>query len=473
MPRVTGFLEYERQLAPRRSVAERIRDFKEYEGLLSLDQFRNQAARCMDCGVPYCHCFGCPIANRIPDFNELIYRNLWFDALLLLQSANNFPEFTGRICPAPCEAACTLSINQEAVTIRQIERQLIEYGWEKGWINPEKATRQSGKRVAIVGSGPAGLTAAQQLKRYGHEVVVFEKSDRIGGLLRYGVPDYKLEKWVIDRRLAHLKEEGVSFETEVEIGIDISARYLRKMFDAIIVAVGATRPLDLNVPGRSLKGIHFAMTFLLQQNKLVAGDAIPDSEIISAKGKEVVIIGGGDTGADCVGTARRQGANSITQLELLPEPPRERPATEPWPIYPNILRTSSSHEEGCKRIWGVLTREFYGENKLVKKLKCTRLDWAEDRRNYREIPGSDFELKADLVLICIGFRPEHRMPLTKYFQLRRNERRGLIVSEDFHTNQAGIFAAGDCVSGPSLVVKAIMQGRRVAAGAHRYLSYSM
>ncbi len=472
MGKPTGFLEYERKDPPKRPVEERIKDFREVEQLLPIEELEIQAARCMDCGVPYCHSFGCPLSNRIPDWNDMVYRGLWKRALDLLHSTNNLPEITGRVCPAPCEAACTLSINQPSVTIRHIELQIVERGWKEGWIVPETPPYRTGKRVAVIGSGPAGLAAAQQLARAGHEAVLFEKSDRIGGILRYGIPDFKLEKWVIDRRMEQMKEEGVIFETEVNAGIDLSTHYLSRSFDAVVLTTGAGVPRDLKVPGRELKGIHFAMEFLTQQNHRVAGDPIPTEEEILAKDKKVVVIGGGDTGADCVGTSRRQGAKSIVQIELLPQPPKERPVNNPWPTWPQILRTSSSHEEGCERMWSILTKEFIGENGRVKGLRCVKLDWKTDesgKMSFTEIPNSEFILEADLVLLAMGFLHTEHGPLVEGFGLETDDRGNIKVDHNLMTNVPGVFAAGDTVLGASLVVRAISLGRKVAASVDEYL----
>jgi NAD(P)H-dependent glutamate synthase small subunit len=473
MGKPTGFMEYERQDPKKRPVAERIADFKEVEQLLSADELEVQAARCMDCGIPYCHSFGCPLSNRIPEFNDMVSRKQWRRALSLLQSTNNFPEVTGRICPAPCEAACSLSINQQPVTIKELELAIVERGWREGWIKPEPPQTKTGRRVAVVGSGPAGLAAAQQLARAGHDVVVYEKADRAGGILRYGIPDFKLEKAVLDRRLEQLTGEGVTFETGVEVGADVSARYLQRRFDAICITAGARMPRDLPIPGRGLEGIHFAMTYLIQQNRRNAGDAIEHRDEIMAKGKDVVVVGGGDTGADCVGTARRQGAKSITQIELLPEPPSERPVDNPWPTWPVTLRTSSSHEEGCTRLWSITTREFTGTETHVRTLKCAKLQWGEPdatgRRASKLVPGSDFELKADLVLLALGFLHIEHGPIVEELSLVTDPRGNLVVDSNFQTNTAGVFAAGDSVAGASLVVRAIAQGRAMAAAADAYL----
>jgi len=473
MGKPTGFLLYERQDPPKRPVAERVRDYQEIELRLPAPQLEVQAARCMDCGVPFCHSFGCPVQNLIPDWNDMVYRKQWRKALDLLHATNNLPEVTGRVCPAPCEAACTLSINQRPVAIRQIELQIIERGWERGWVQPEPAPVRTGRRMAIIGSGPTGLAAAQQLARRGHEVVVFEKADRPGGILRYGIPDFKLEKWVIDRRIEQMRSEGVVFETRVEAGRDVSVRYLRRTFDAILLAAGARTPRDLRIPGRELGGIHFAMRFLTQQNRRNAGDTIPPDEAISAAGKSVVVIGGGDTGADCIGTARRQGARDIVQIELLPEPPAGRPPDNPWPTWPRTLRSSSSHEEGCKRLWSIGTREFVGEGR-VQKLRCVRLEWgppdASGRSSFREVPASEFELPADLVLLAMGFTRIEHGPLIEDLGVEVTDRGVVKVDADYRTSAEGVFAAGDSVLGASLVVRAIYLGRQAAAAMDRHLS---
>jgi len=472
--RETAFLDYPREEPPHRPVDERVRDFREVDLMLPRERLVSQASRCMDCGIPFCHAYGCPVANRIPEWNDMVARGQWRRALELLHATCNLPEITGRVCPAPCEAACTLAVNVEPVTIRHIELQIAEMGWEKGWIVPEPPAARTGRRVAVIGSGPAGLCAAQQLARRGHEVVVFEKADRPGGLLRYGIPDFKLEKWVIDRRLDQMRAEGVVFETGVHAGVDVSGRYLRRIFDAILLAAGATVPRDLSVPGRELPGIHFAMDFLTQQNRRNANDPIPPGAEITAKGKHVVVIGGGDTGSDCVGTSRRQGALSITQIELLPQPPPQRTLYNPWPTWPLIMRTSSSHEEGCERLWSVQTKEFLGDpGRGVTALRCARLEWSEPdaagRRSCREIPGSEFTLPADLVLLAMGFLHVEHEPLVKDLGLAVDPRGNLVVDAGFMTTAPGVFAAGDAVQGASLVVRAIDQGRRAADGVDRYL----
>jgi glutamate synthase (NADPH/NADH) small chain len=475
MAKPTGFLEYKRQEPRKRTVAERIKNYQEFEIPLSVKELQKQAARCMDCGVPSCHSFGCPVANRIPDWNEMVYRGHWQRALELLHATNNFPEITGRICPAPCEPACTLSINQEPVTIKHIELQIVEMGWRNGWIHPEIPFRKTGKKVAIIGSGPAGLAAAQQLVRAGHNVAVFEKSDRIGGLLRYGIPDYKLDKSIIDRRLDHMIQEGIHFETSVDAGVDLSTRYMKRSFDVILLTTGATIPRDINVRGRGLEGIHFAMDFLTQQNRRNAGDQIPAGEEINARDKQVVVIGGGDTGADCVGTAIRQGARKITQIELLPKPPLERVAENPWPTWPNILRTATAHEEGCERLWSVLTKGFSSTTAnaiAVKSLRCVKLDWSTDSQNnkiFREIRNSDFEIPADLVLVAAGFVHAEHGALVNELELPQDQYGNIAVDKNYMTSNKAVFAAGDCVRGASLVVTAIQQGRKLAESVNCYL----
>jgi len=476
MGKPTGFMEHPREDPGKRPVAERVGDYKEIEQPLALEQAEVQASRCMDCGIPYCHAFGCPLGNRIPEFNDMVFRKQWRRALDLLHATNNFPEITGRICPALCEAACSLSINSKPVSVRHLELQIVERGWREGWIVPQAPDRKTGKSVAVIGSGPAGLAAAQQLARRGHDVVVFEKAAAPGGILRYGIPDFKLETWVLDRRLDQLRAEGVKFETGVEVGTDISVRYLLRKFDAICITAGAREPRDLKVPGRGLEGIHFAMDYLAQQNRRSPrrpGEVIPFDQEILARDKDVVVIGGGDTGSDCVGTARRQGARGLTQIELLAEPPADRPPEDPWPTWPTILRTSTSHEEGCERMWSIQTREFLGRGIRVRGMKCVRLTWsapdASGRRTFKEVPGSEFEVKANLVLLALGFVHVEHGPIVGELGLKTDDRGNLAVDADGMTNVPGIFAGGDAVLGASLVVRAILLGRRMAAAVDKYL----
>jgi glutamate synthase (NADPH) small chain len=468
MAKPSGFMEYHREDPSKRKKAERVLDYREFEFPLPAEKLQQQAARCMDCGVPHCHAYGCPVQNRIPDWNDMVYRDQWRRALDLLQATDNFPEFTGRICPAPCEAACTLAIQQEPVTIRHIELQIVERGWREGWIRPQKAPVKSGKRVAVVGSGPSGLAAAQQLARQGHEVILFERADRIGGLLRYGIPDFKLEKWVIDRRLEQMQAEGVIFETNVNAGVDLSVRYIQRSFDAILMTTGATKPRDLDVPGRDLAGIHFAMDFLTKQNKIIAGDVLTEAPDLVATGKKVVVIGGGDTGSDCVGTSIRQGASQVTQIELLAKPPDERTPTNPWPEWPATLRTTSSHEEGCERLWGLTTKGFSGHEGKLTELEVMDLQWSG--RQFKEIEGSKRTVQADMVLLAMGFVHAEHGPLVTEAELCLDKRGNILVDDKHMTCVPGIFAAGDAVLGASLVVRAIFQGRQAAAGMDRYLA---
>ena len=467
-----GFLRYTRETAPYRPVEERKRDWLEVHTHMPPERLQKQAARCMDCGVPFCH-LGCPLGNIIPDWNDLVYRNKWHEALRRLHATNNFPEFTGRLCPAPCETACVLGINQPAVTIKQIEEHIIEYGFEKGWVQPEPPPVRTGKRVAVVGSGPAGLAAAQQLNRAGHWVTVFERADRIGGLLRYGIPDFKLDKKILDRRLQLMEAEGIDFQPGVNVGVDVTAKELLAAFDAVVLTGGSTIPRDLKVPGRELKGIHFAMDYLTQQNRVNAGDHIPPEQRITAEGKRVAIIGGGDTGADCLGTVIRQGAKEVYQIELMPKPPLERDElTQPWPTYPMILRTSSAHEEGGIREWSINTKWFEGdEHGNVRRLHAVRLEWYTDssgRRQFREIPGSEFSLEVDLVLLAMGFLHPQHDGLLDSLGVEYDER-GNVKTIHYATSVPGVFAAGDMRRGQSLIVWAISEGREAAHYVDKYL----
>ncbi len=474
MAKPTGFLEFKRQPPSKRPVNERVKDWREIEQAWPEVKLEEQAARCMDCGVPFCHMSGCPLKNVIPEWNDLVYRKQWRAALELLHSTNNFPEVTGRVCPAPCEAACTLGANDDPVTIRQIELHLVERGWREGWIQPQPAAMSSGRKVAVVGSGPAGLAAAQQLARAGHAVVVFEAHDRAGGVLRYGIPDFKLEKWILDRRLNQMKAEGVSFETGIKVGEDISVNYLLRHFDAILLAGGARVPRDIQAKGRGeLKGIHFAMDFLIQQNHRVAGDTVPTAAEISAKGKNVVVIGGGDTGADCLGTALRQGALDVLQVEILPKPPAQRDASTPWPLWPYMLRSSSSHDEGGERRWNILTQEFIGKDGRVVALRGCEVEWkkAENgRMSPVEKPGTEFEVPADLVLLAMGFTKEGNAKMLNGCGLATTPASDPVLDRNFMGSVPGVFVAGDLNRGASLVVRAMMEGREAAAGVTRWLA---
>jgi len=469
MGKITGFLEISRELPPRRPVEERLKDWCELEGKLPEDKLRQQGGRCMDCGIPFCH-KGCPLGNIIPDWNDLIYRGRWKDAIQRLHSTNNFPEFTGRVCPAPCEEACVLNINDAPVTIKQIEKQIIDHAFAEGWVAPQPPPRRTGKKVAVVGSGPAGLACAQQLARAGHLVTVFERADRIGGLLRYGIPDFKMEKHLVDRRMEQMTAEGVSFVANANVGVDVPTAELRSSFDAICLAGGATAPRDLPIPGRELDGIHFAMDFLPQQNKLVAGDDV--SNQITAAGKRVVILGGGDTGSDCLGTSNRQGALSVHQFELLPRPPDTRTTDMPWPYWPMIFRSSSSHEEGVVRDFSINTKRFSGEGGKVKKLHAVRLEWKQGgngRPQMVEVPGSDFEIDCDLVLLALGFLgPERGGPIND-LGVKLDERGNVATDRSYMSSVAGVFACGDLRRGQSLVVWAIWEGREAARGVDTYL----
>ncbi|MGD2094622.1 MAG: glutamate synthase subunit beta [Phycisphaerales bacterium] len=470
MGEIKGFLKYKRQEVGHRPVQERIKDFSDLDLPLTPDEIRQQAARCMDCGIPFCQGSGCPVKNSIPDLNELVYKDRWQQACQMLHSTNNFPEITGRVCPAPCETSCTLAINDEPVLIRHIEFQVVEYGFKQSWIKPMPALEKTGKRIAIVGSGPAGLAAAQQLARAGHDVVVFEKDERVGGLLRYGIPDFKLAKHIIDRRLEQMRAEGVDFQTSVNVGEDISARYLQKMFDCVCLAMGAGQPRDLNIPGRGYENILFAMEFLTPQNKICSGEPINDTRAINAKDKVVIVIGGGDTGSDCVGTARRQGAKRIHQLEILPKPPETRPPDTPWPMWPRIMRTSSSHEEGCERRWAVMTKNFTGYETRVGQLHCCEVEWIKKDSNWKikEIPNTNFVLEADLVILAMGFVHVVHEGLIKNLDLKLDDR-GNVQVNNYQTSQPWVFATGDTVSGASLVVNAIDSGRQAAAAIDKSL----
>lgn len=468
---ITGFKDTKRQPPERRPVAERIHDYQEIYFQWSEDQGRAQAGRCMDCGIPFCH-KGCPLGNLIPDWNDYVYKGQWERALAELHATNNFPEFTGRICPAPCEAACTLSINQDPVTIEYVEKAIADRGWQEGWIKPQPPSVRTGKKVAVIGSGPAGMAAAQQLNRAGHWVTLFERANYIGGLLRLGIPDFKLEKHVVERRVQQMTDEGVTFRTGVYVGRDVTVEQLRAEFDAILLTIGSTVPRNLEVPGRELKGVYFAMEYLTQQNRINAGETVPDEERICAEGKHVIILGGGDTGADCLGTAHRQGAKSIEQYELLPEPPRERPVNNPWPQWPYILRSSSAHEEGGNRDYNILTKHLSGENGQVEKLHGVRLEWPADengRPQMKEVPGSEFEVPAQLVLLAMGFLHPERNGLVEQLGVELDPRGNVKTNANKMTTVPGVFAAGDAARGQSLVVWALSEGREAARGVDLFL----
>jgi glutamate synthase (NADPH) small chain len=484
MGKPTGFKEYPRETPGELPPAERVKVFREFQIPLPVTKLQQQGARCMDCGVPFCHT-GCPLGNIIPEFNDLVYRDDWKRALAFLHSTNNFPEFTGRVCPATCEEACVLGIHEPPVTIKSIEYAIIERGFEEGWIVPQPPATRSGKRVAVIGSGPAGLACADQLNRAGHTVTVFERADRIGGLLRYGIPDFKLEKHVIDRRLKIMEAEGVTFRPGVNVGVDIEGEKLRAEFDAIVLSGGSTRPRDLPIPGRELEGVHFAMEFLPQQNKRVAGDKVAylprhgqwwfsgrERDILAAD-KDVIVIGGGDTGSDCVGTSNRQGARSVTQFELLPQPPEGRPAQQPWPYWPMKLRTSSSHKEGCDRHWSILTKRLCGENGRVTSLVTTQVEFVHTgsgRPGMREVPGTERVWPAELVLLALGFVGPETEGIVQQLGVAVDGRGNIKADEKgYATSAPGVFACGDARRGQSLVVWAISEGREAARSVDTHL----
>src|SRR5688572_9139399 len=480
MGKPTGFMEYARSVPMVRPALERVTDWREFHGHSDDTELQNQGARCMDCGVPFCHtgnvlggaASGCPINNLIPEWNDLVYRGRWREAFDRLSKTNDFPEFTGRVCPAPCEGSCVLAVNDNPVTIKRIEQAIIDRAFDAGWVIPRPPFSRTGKRVAIVGSGPAGLTAAAQLNQAGHWVTVFERADRIGGLLRYGIPEFKMEKSILDRRLDIMTAEGIRFQTNANVGANVSVEELRKDYDALLLAGGATLPRDLPIPGRELDGIHFAMDYLPLQNKRCEGDVVADDQFITAEGKKVVIIGGGDTGADCLGTAHRQGAVSIVQFELLPQPPAQRAVDNPWPNWPHIFRTSSAHEEGGEREFCVQTKNFIGENGRVKKLQAVRLEFVDDgsgRKKIVEVEGSGFELEADLVLLAMGFLGPERKGMLDQLGVAINERGNVTTDAEKMTSVPGIFAAGDMARGQSLVVWAIREGRQAARFIDKYL----
>jgi len=466
MGKATGFLEYTRETPARRPVIERVNDWFEVYQDFEEDKLKKQAARCMDCGVPFCHT-GCPVNNLIPDWNDMVYRGRWREAARTLHATNNFPEFTGRICPAPCEAACVLGINDKPVSIKVVEQNIIDHAFLKGWVEPEPPPVRTGKRVVIVGSGPAGLAAAQQLNRAGHLVTVLERGDRLGGLLRYGIPDFKLEKPVVERRLEQLAAEGIEFRTNCNAGIDIKGDDLMKEYDAVLLGLGAEHPRDVPLPGRELKGIHYAMDYLTQQNKRCAGDRITASDEITATGKRVVIIGGGDTGADCLGTAHRQKALSVHQLQIHAMPPEDRHHSTPWPLWPLQLRVEAAHEEGGAREWSVLTTHFSGDEAgNVRRLHCVRVG---PKPAMERMPNSEFYLDADLVLIAIGFSGPARSPLMEQIPMQLDARGNVHTDASFMTSVPGVFSAGDARRGQSLVVWAIAEGRKAAHHIDKFL----
>jgi glutamate synthase (NADPH) small chain len=471
MGKPTGFLEYQRRERGYTPVAERVQHWREFVRPLPDDELRRQGGRCMDCGTPFCHT-ACPVNNVIPDWNDLVFDNDMRSALAALHQTNNFPDFTGRICPAPCEAACTLNLIEQPVTIKTIEQSIVERGWSEGWIEPQISAHRSGKRVAVIGSGPAGLACAQQLARVGHAVAVFEKAPRIGGLLRYGIPDFKLEKLVIDRRIAQMRAEGVEFHPNCHVGVNVPVEKLMQGYDAVVLAIGAEHPRDLPVPGRELQGIHYAMEFLTQQNRRVAGEKVPEAESILAGGRDVLVIGGGDTGSDCIGTSNRHKARSVSQLEILPLPPDQEEKLSTWPNWPLKLRTSSSHEEGCLRDFAVATKGFTGKDGRVTGLDAARVEWVSEngRMTMREIPDSAFHIKADLVLLAMGFvHPVHRGAVQS-IGVELDPRGNVKATDrDYATSVPKVFAAGDTRRGQSLVVWAIREGRQCARAVDEFL----
>ena len=471
MGKITGFLEYEREKQPYRPVKERLKDWHQVMQPWPVEPLKIQAARCMDCGIPFCH-QGCPLGNLIPDWNDLVYRDQWLEAIHRLHATNNFPEFTGTLCPAPCEGSCVLGINDDPVTIKAVELSIIDYAWEQGWIKPVMAEIKTGKKVAVIGSGPAGLAAAQQLCRAGHEVKVFERADRIGGLLRYGIPEFKMEKYRLDRRLDQMAAEGVKFKTNAHIGVNVPVAELQKEYDALLLAGGACAPRDLPVPGRELKGVYFAMEFLPLQNRRCEGDVIPDEDFISAAGKHVVIIGGGDTGADCLGTVHRQGAASVKQLEIMPQPPEHRSEDNPWPEWPFIFRTSSAHEEGGERIFSVSTNQFIGdENGNLKELELNKVEMVRDhgRIMFNAVPGSTFKIPCDLALLAMGFTGPEKEGMLEQLGVNLTDRGNVWHDANWMTSVKGVFTAGDMQHGQSLIVWAIAEGRSAAAGVDKFL----
>jgi glutamate synthase (NADPH) small chain len=470
MGKLGGFIEFHRRLPPRRPVDERLHDYREVYLPWAVDSLREQAARCMDCGIPFCHS-GCPLGNLIPEWNDLVWRNDWEAAIERLHATNNFPEFTGRLCPAPCEPACVLSINDDPVTIKQVEVSIIDRAFEEGWVRAAPPAHRTGRKVAVVGSGPAGLACAQQLNRAGHQVTVYEKDDRIGGLLRYGIPDFKLEKWILERRIDLLSAEGVAFETGYDVGVDITGSELCARFDAVVLAMGAGHPRDLVVPGRELGGVHYAMEYLPQQNRRVAGELTGEAETITARGKRVIILGGGDTGADCLGNVHREGCASVHQFELLPPPPDERAPDNPWPQWSIIMRSSAAHEEGGVRDYSIQTTGFSGSNGQVERLHGVRVEprKVDGRMQFVPIEGSAFTMEADLVLLAMGFLHPVHSGLVEELGVALDGRGNIAADADFQTSVPGVFTAGDARRGQSLIVWAIAEGRQAARGCDRVL----
>lgn len=471
MGKLRGFIEIKRKDTPYRPVDERLKDYNEIPHPMSEAEVQEQSARCMDCGIPFCH-QGCPLGNVIPDFNDLVYENRWHEALDVLLATNNFPEFTGRVCPAPCEAACVLGINEDPVSIKQIEVSIIDRGFQEGWITPRPPTHRTGKRVAVIGSGPAGMACAEQLNRAGHWVTVFEKADRPGGLLIYGIPDFKMDKAVLQRRIDLMTAEGIAWRLNAHVGVEIPIQQLRKDFDAVVLTAGAEQPRDLNIPGRELDGVHYAMDFLTQQNRRNLGDTVDEADIL-ATGKTVVIIGGGDTGSDCLGTSLRQGAKEVIQFEHKPPPPKKRTITNPWPEWPMIFQKSTSHEEGGKQEFSIATKAFEGSNGKLERLHAVKVAITFDengQRHFEEISGSDYMIETELVLLAAGFTGPVQSGMVHDLHLKMNRRGGIWVNADKMTSVPGVFAAGDMVRGQSLVVWAIAEGRDAARGVDKYLT---
>jgi len=472
MGKITGFIEFHRAKQLYRPVAERVRDWKQVMRPFPEDELKKQGARCMDCGIPFCH-QGCPLGNIIPDWNDLVYRGQWQEAIDRLHATNNFPDFTGTLCPAPCEGACVLGINDDPVTIKAIELAIIDRAFQQGWVKPEPPKVLTGKKVAVVGSGPAGLAGAQQLRRAGHDVTVFERDDRLGGLLRYGIPEFKMEKKVLDRRLEQMRAEGVVFRANAHVGVNLPVEELRKNFDAILLSGGACAPRDLKVPGRELKGVHFAMEYLTQSNRRCEGETVAAEREITAQGKHVIIIGGGDTGADCLGTANRQGAKSVHQLEIMPRPPEHRAADNPWPQYPYVYRVTSAHEEGVERVYSVSTRRFIGDDHgCLKALELVKVELVRDggRVSFKEITGSEFTLPCELALLAMGFTGPEKPGMLESLGVKLTERGNVWRDDNWMTSVPGVFTAGDMQRGQSLIVWAIAEARSAARGIDQYLA---